>query len=187
MQYDCEQLLRNACAPHNLVLHVILEPTQGAACTVLVAESLINNDNPLMIANSDQWMDFNIERFIKKAKKYDGLILTMFANDNKWSYVGRGLDGKVNAVVEKQVISNEATCGLYWYRKGSDFVKSAQMMIAANDRHNGELYVAPVYNYLLKDQGTIETMRIKGMHGMGTPEDLEAFLKSKAIDKATNF
>ena len=81
----------------------------------------------------------------------DGLIMTMTADDPKWSFVG--LDGRrlVTRVVEKEVISNEATVGIYNFRRGSDFVRAAEQMIAKNLRVNNEFYVAPVYNELIAE------------------------------------
>lgn len=169
--------------------------TEGAACTVLMAEKFINNDSPLMIANSDQYVDFNINTYLKvlAEQKADGLIMTMAANDPKWSFVALDETNAVTAVVEKQVISNEATVGIYNFKKGADFVSAAKSMIDANERVNGEFYVAPVYNNLISQGSKILTCNIgsvdDGMYGLGTPVDLEKFLdmpiSKLVIDKAS--
>lgn len=156
--------------------------TQGAACTVLAAKTLIDNDQPLMIANSDQYIDMNINTYLASIEKIglDGLIMTMRANHPKWSYVE--LDGKdqVIRVVEKEVISNEATVGIYNFLHGHSFVKAAETMIACEKRVNGEYYVAPTYNQLIASGHRIGIYNIgsvaAGMYGLGTPEDLESFL-----------
>ncbi|MFP3480636.1 hypothetical protein SB780_37935, partial [Burkholderia sp. SIMBA_057] len=75
--------------------------------------------------------------------------MTMKADDATWSFVGFDASGKVNKVVEKEVISDEATVGIYNFKKGCEFVKSAEEMINENERVNNEFYVAPVYNYLI--------------------------------------
>lgn len=156
--------------------------TEGAACTVLAAQSLIDGDETLMIANSDQYIDFNINRYLDKmdASNLDGLIMTMKANDPKWSFAGIGADGLVNRVVEKVVISDEATVGIYNFKRGSDFVSGAKNMIKKDERVNGEFYVAPVYNQLISDGQRIGIFNVgsdrKGMYGLGTPADLEYFL-----------
>ena len=157
------------------------EVTEGAACTVLLAEKYINTDDGLMIANSDQFIDYNINDYLASQKTYDGLIMTMLASDNKWSFIKFNEEGYVTMVREKKVISNEATVGIYNFKKGSDFVKYAHRMIEQNLRVNGEFYVAPVYNLLINDGKKIVFQNIGGigcgMHGLGVPEDLEAFLK----------
>lgn len=63
--------------------------TEGAASTVLCAKRFICNKDPLMIANSDQWVDVNIDSYLAAmdGQNLDGLIMTMKANDPKWSYV----------------------------------------------------------------------------------------------------
>lgn len=156
--------------------------TEGAACTVLLAEKYINSADPLMIANSDQYIDFNVNEYLKyeKDKNLDGLIMTMKANDPKWSYVGFDNQNRINQVVEKKVISDEATVGIYNFKHGSDFVNNANEMIRLNDRTNNEFYVAPVYNYMVKKGANLGVFNIgeefDGMYGLGIPSDLEKFL-----------
>lgn len=156
--------------------------TDGAACTVLETRDIIDNDNPLMIANSDQYVDININDYLAHMEpdNLDGLIMTMKAHDPKWSYVGFDQNGVVDRVVEKQVISDEATVGIYNFKRGRDFVAAAAKMIAANERVNGEFYVAPAYNQMIADGKKIGIKNIgslgQGMHGLGTPDDLDQFL-----------
>ena len=156
--------------------------TEGAACTVLSARHLIDNDDPLMIANSDQYIDASIDDYLLQMEIYKlgGLIMTMTANDPKWSFVGLNNQGLVNTVVEKQVISDEATVGIYNFNRGADFVFAADSMIAKGLRVNNEFYVAPVYNQLIEDGATIGIYNVgaetAGMYGLGTPADLQLFL-----------
>jgi len=166
------------------------EVTDGAACTVLLAKKYIDNDNHLMIANSDQFVDIDINDYLSEfdKKNADGLIMTMWADDPKWSYVGFDENKWVNNVVEKKVISNDATVGIYNFRRGSDFVKAAELMIQKDLRVNNEFYVAPAYNELIKDKFKIATYNVgeeyAGMYGLGIPSDLEFFLNhpiSKSI------
>lgn len=162
--------------------------TEGAACTVLLAEEYIDNGDPLMIANSDQYVDVDINDYLKAGKGADGLIMTMTADDNRWSYIRADEGGSVVEVREKEVISNEATVGIYNLARGADFVSGAKEMISRNIRTNGEFYVAPVYN-MLAARGMKFTYRNvgalgNGMYGLGVPEDLEAFVKLDICTKA---
>lgn len=165
--------------------------TEGAACTVLKAKDLINNENPLMIANSDQYVDIDINDYLATMDEQDldGLIMTMTANDPKWSYVGLSTENLVGKVVEKQVISSEATVGIYNFKKGSDFVDAAEDMIKKNMRSNNEFYVAPAYNQIIEQGGKIGIYNIgsegMGMYGLGIPADLRYFLsKPEMVQKA---
>lgn len=157
--------------------------TEGAACTVLSARDLIDNDDPLMIANSDQYIAASIDSYLDDMTQrgLDGLIMTMSANDPKWSFAATTPDGMVTRVVEKEVISEDATVGIYNFAHGRDFVAAADEMIAGGERVNGEFYVAPVYNRMVAAQRRIGIFGIgtdgKGMHGLGTPADLAAFLE----------
>ena len=166
----------------------VTKVTEGAACTVLLAKNLINNSDQLMIANSDQWVDIDINEYLSVLKDdCDGLIMTMWADDPKWSFVGLDENGYVNNVVEKKVISNEATVGIYNFKKGSDFVKSAEQMIKKNLRVNNEFYVAPAYNEMIVNKAKIKIYNVgeenNGMHGLGIPSDLNLFLNSDVSKK----
>ena len=123
------------------------------------------------------------------SRELDGLIMTMKADDPKWSFVGVSDDGMVSRVVEKEVISDDATVGIYNYKQGKDFVTAAKNMISKNLRVNGEFYVAPAYNEFISSGGMIGFYNIDdegtGMHGLGTPTDLDLFLAHPACVKAT--
>lgn len=159
--------------------------TEGTACTVLYARKHINNDAPLLIANSDQLVDASIAEFIDDCldKGMDGSILTFRDAElnPKWSFAKTDENGLVTEVQEKKAISEFATVGIYFFRKGSDFVDHAVDMIINNDRVNNEFYTCPVYNYSIRDGRNIIIYNIlqEEMHGLGTPEDLEAYLNKK--------
>ena len=97
----------------------------------------------------------------------------------KWSFVKVNSRGVATEVAEKNPISDIATCGIYYYRKGSDFVKYANRMIMNDERVNNEFYICPVYNFLIKDGKSLIPFYVDEMHGIGTPEDLNLYLKIK--------
>jgi dTDP-glucose pyrophosphorylase len=166
----------------------VSQVTQGAACTVLLAKQLINNQYPLMIANCDQYIDIDINEYLQELERTtaDGLIMTMKAHDPKWSFIKLNANNEITEVVEKKVVSDEATVGIYNYKHGSDFVTAAEMMIRKDLRVNNEFYVAPAYNEMIADGKMITFFNIGSlgvcMHGLGTPEDLDDFIScSKRI------
>jgi len=153
--------------------------TEGAACTALLAKKLINSDQPLLIANSDQFVEWDSNNFMYSmvADGIDGGILTFKSTHPKWSYARLDSDGFVCEVAEKRPISNLATVGIYYWAKGSDFVKYAERMIKKNIRTNGEFYICPVFNEAIADGKKIKIYNIDKMFGLGTPEDLRYFLE----------
>ena len=137
---------------HNSYDVVILDDvTEGAAQTILQAKDLINDDTPLMTMNSDQLVDWDIERLFEMCEQFDGVIPCFYGEGNAWSYARTLDNGYVQEVAEKKQISKYATAGYYYWKKGSDFVKYAEQMIHDNSRTNGEFYVAPVYNWAVRD------------------------------------
>ncbi len=153
--------------------------TEGAACTALLAREHIDNDDDLLIANSDQFIEYAPENFktLKKMTDADAIVYTFEAVHPKWSFVKTNARGVITEVAEKNPISNIATCGIYWYRKGSDFVKYADQMIEKNIRVNNEFYIAPVYNELIGDGKKLIPFFVHSMWGIGTPEDLKYYLE----------
>ena len=142
-----------------------------------------------MIANCDQWVDIAIDDYLAALdrEQADGLIMTMWADDSKWSYVRFDAHGRICEVVEKQVVSNEATVGIYNYSRGCNFVWAAERMIAKDFRVNNEFYVAPAYNELLAQGQKLIVYNVgkeyAGMYGLGIPSDLEKFVSFEVSKK----
>lgn len=163
--------------------------TEGAACTVLAAKALFDNADPMMIANSDQFVDMDINQYLQDmdTRALDGLIMTMTADDPKWSFAEIDANGFVTRVVEKEVISNEATVGIYNFRRGAEFVSGAEKMIGEKKMVNGEYYVAPVYDELIGAGDHIGVFNIgaegNGMYGLGIPSDLEKFIDNPMVSE----
>jgi len=169
----------------NAIFIPIDKLTEGTACTVLYARKYINNNDPLLIANSDQIVDTDILNFINDCKKrgLDGSILTFVDGhkDPKWSFAKIDGNNLVTEVREKVVISEYATVGIYLYSNGKTFVDAAIDMIIENERVNGEFYTCPTYNYAISENARIGIYNIdyNKMHGIGTPEDLAIYLDGK--------
>ena len=153
--------------------------TEGAACTTLLAKEFIDNDEPLVFANSDQFLDWDSNEFMysMEADEVDGGMLTFTATHPKWSFAKLDEEGFVSEVAEKKPISDVATAGIYYWKHGSDYVKYAEQMIENDVRFNNEFYVCPVFNEALQDGKKIKTFHFDGMWGIGTPEDLDYFNK----------
>ena len=156
------------------------ETTEGAACTTLLAEKIINNEEPLLIANSDQFIEWNAQQcmYFFSDPKIDAGILTFKATHPKWSYAKLNNKGFVTEVAEKKPISTDATVGIYYWKRGSDYVKYTKQMIEKNIRTNGEFYVCPVFNEAIQDGLKVKTFEVEKMWGIGTPEDLKVFLEN---------
>ena len=157
--------------------------TEGAACTTLLAKEYIDNENPLIISNSDQFILWNPRELLYNftSKNFDGGILTFQSSHPKWSYAKVNDNNLVTEVAEKNPISTNATVGVYFWKKGSDYVKYAEEMIEKDIRVNNEFYVCPVYNQAIEDSKKITIGEVEQMWGLGTPEDLNTFL-NESID-----
>jgi NDP-sugar pyrophosphorylase family protein len=180
-KYDLENKLRSYTGEDNTVVIPINYMTEGQVCTVLVAKDYINNDDALMSANADQWVDIDINDYLKdmENRNLDGLIMTMKSTDPKWSFAKTDENGYVVETAEKKPISDDATVGIFNFKHGCDLVRAAEQMISENVRVNNEFYTCPCYNYLIKEGKKIGIYGIgeeyNGMYGLGIPYDLKWF------------
>jgi len=178
--YDFDALCKSCAIDYTIT--PITSVTEGAACSVLLAKEHINNDEPLVTVNSDQFLEWNQNEFYRAVcnEGFDGCISVFEQNnpsDVKWSYSKTDSKGVVTEVAEKKYISNWATTGIYGWKHGSDYVRYAEEMITKNIRVNGEFYVCPVYNEAITAGGVFRNLCCKKIWGLGVPEDLEKFLK----------
>ena len=155
--------------------------TRGPAETVLLAESVIDANKPMLIANSDQFLEWDVNAFMYECQQIDGSISVFRQhdkNDKKWSYVKLDDNGLVTDVQEKVPISDIASTGVYYWKKSGDYIKYAKRMIEKDIRVNNEFYCAPVYNEAIADGKQIKVSFCKKMWGLGIPQDLKEFKKS---------
>lgn len=180
-KYNLDTLL-NLITPNCKIVEVD-GITEGAACTTLLAKDYINKEEPLLLANSDQFIEWDSNEFMYKMleQNVDGGIVTFQATHPKWSFAKINEHGYVTEVAEKNPISDIATVGVYYWAKGSDYVRYTEQMIEKNIRVNNEFYVCPVFNEAIGDGKKIKTFGIKKMWGLGTPEDLSYYLENHNV------
>jgi len=177
-KYNLDTLL-NLITPNCNIVEVN-GVTEGAACTTLLAKEFIDNEEPLLMANSDQFVEWNSSEFMYKMieQNLDGGIVSFRATHPKWSFAKINELGYVTEVAEKNPISDIATVGIYYWKHGSDYVRYAEQMIEKNIRVNNEFYVCPVFNQAINENKKIKTFDVPKMWGLGTPEDLNYFLEN---------
>jgi NDP-sugar pyrophosphorylase family protein len=179
-QFGLAEKLRGWAGAQSVLVRVA-EVTEGAACTVLLAKAHLSQSNDMVIANSDQVVDFAATEYFhwSRASQAAGTILVFEDDNEKWSFAKLDDGGQVVQVAEKKRISNLATVGIYYFQQGTDFVVAAEQMMRKDIRVNGEFYVCPVFNEMIANRQRILTWKIDkaAMHGVGTPEDLAAYLR----------
>jgi NDP-sugar pyrophosphorylase family protein len=156
--------------------------TEGPAHSLELLLEGIHDSSPVVCANSDQYIFAGLPEYVDAVRRgrSKGQILTMEATSNSWSYIGRDLNGKVNRVVEKEEISNEATVGVYGWDSAATLRAALAWQRDKGLRVNNEYYVAPSYQYLIENNLEISTHSVGehgfGVHGLGIPKDLDHFL-----------
>ena len=157
--------------------------TEGAACTVLLAKNVLNPELPIVIVNSDQYLEWDADSFYTSLLNptYDGVISTFYSpdpSDIKWSFVELDENTRITKVAEKIWLGPNATTGIYGWKRASDFILYTEQMIQKNIRVNNEFYVCPVYNEAIQDSKKIRLVECKKLWGLGVPNDLDNFLNN---------
>lgn len=165
--------------------------TEGPAETVALALPGLNPDLPLVIANSDQFVDTNLEDFDSQLveENVSGVILAMEDDDPKWSYARLNEFGHVTEVVEKEVISELATVGIYGFKTAAVFSHALDEMRKRGEKVNNEWYVGPTYNFVSEKFGPVVANNLgpvsSTMFGMGIPVDYENFIAGQVSQQAS--
>jgi len=175
-QYGLDQQLKSI-VPDCEIVEINID-TEGPACSALMAGDIINNDEPLVIANCDQIMCWDGAVFLHNAQLYDGTIVTYYETADKNSYARLDSRGHVTEIREKEPISTVSLNGIHYWQKGRYFVDSAEQMIANNERYNGEFYIGPTYNYMIKQGYTVGIHHIPNEqhNAVGIPRDLTDYI-----------
>jgi RpiB/LacA/LacB family sugar-phosphate isomerase len=147
--------------------------TSGTVASCLLAEKYIDHTLPLVIYTLDVY--FEPKFSLETVDDCDGLILTFKANNKSYSYAQLDESGLVKRTAEKEIISEHAAVGIYYFKHGSDFILHAHEMISKNLRTNNEFYVCPLYNLMISSGKKIKTAQVDKMYLMGTPAELNFF------------
>ena len=167
----------------------VSELTEGQACTCLLAEEKINNEQELLIAGCDNGMVLDYAAFEKEKKLADCLVFTyrqneaVLANPNAYGWMGVDENNNITEVSVKKAISDtplndHAVVATFWFRQGSIFVEAAQKMIAENDRINHEFYVDEVIKHVIQLGYRARVLEIERYIGWGTPKDYEDYMQT---------
>ena len=161
----------------------VMKTTRGAVETCLMAESTIDDEDAVIVMDCD--LEFRSKKFIEiigeilsqSADEANGGALVSFESDlPKYSYAEVGEDGLVKRTAEKEVISNHALCGAYFFSTGKRFKEIAHHLLNEPDFKKTEYYVSLLYNYMLAEGEKVQLAPMEEYYSYGTPEELQQYL-----------
>lgn len=148
MEFHIDASAEMLCQASNIIR--LRNQTAGALCTCLMAVEKINNDIPLIIANSDQTIDLNYKNvieFFEKSRADAGIIA--FPNVHpRWSYAKEN-NGEVTEIAEKRPVSRNAIAGFYYFKEGKYFIEAAKSALLKQNQINGKYYISASINELI--------------------------------------
>ncbi len=161
----------------------VMKTTRGAVETCLMAESVIADDDGVIVMDCD--LEFRSDGFRKIIEEilshpadvvHGGALVSFESNDPRYSYAALGANGLVVRTAEKEVISNHALCGAYFFSTGRRFKQIAHRLLDEPDFKKPEYYVSLLYNYLLADGEEVHLSTMEEYYSYGTPEELKLYL-----------
>ncbi len=177
--HNIDQILREKYGEHVEIV-VVEEITRGTLCTCLLAKWVIDKSEPLIIYTPD--VVFEPQFDPTSLEDFDGFLMTFKANNPAHSYARLGESGLVEETAEKSVISDQAAVGVYYFKSGQMFINHAEEMVEDEITTNGEFYVCPIYNSIIREGGAVGTRLVEKMHVLGTPEEL-AFYTGRTLKR----
>jgi dTDP-glucose pyrophosphorylase len=151
-------------AGSNTQIVSIQKDTAGALCSVLMAIEHINNDIPLVIANTDQIFDRGILRSLMQQIEVidpDAACPTFDSVHPRWSCL-RFSDNRVIEAVEKNPVSRHAVAGLYYFKSGRKFAESAMRAILNGRDIDGRFFISAVLNEYILEERTVVSVPVDG-------------------------
>ena len=164
----------------NAGLHILQDVTEGAVITCLKGIEGITDDLPVLFNDCDQlFKSTEFNEFCEKDfdETLDGILLTFTSNENKYSFVGKDDKGNVTRTVEKEVISDEAICGCYYFKNKNIFSSASEKYLKACNY--AEYFMSGVYNVMLEEKKTIKSMKTDYHVSFGVPDEYEEAKKDQ--------
>ena len=167
----------------NANVFFVEKTTRGAVETCLIAEPAISEDDAITVMDCD--LEFRSKGYIEgisqilrmPAEKANGGMLVSFeSTEPRYSYAEVDDDMIVKRTAEKEVISNHALCGAYFFSTAKGFLNAAHRLLDEPVFTKPEYYVSLLYNYLLADGETVRLSTMEEYYSYGTPEELKKYL-----------
>ena len=180
-KYQIDKGIRSFLPEANLFS--VVKTTRGAVETGLIAENAIADDDAVIVMDCD--LEFRSKKFMEIIKQIlnkpieeatGGALVSFESNEPRYSYAALGEDGFVARTAEKEVISNHALCGAYFFASGRRFKQIAHLLLAEPAFTKPEYYVSLLFNYLLKDGEKVWLAPMEEYYSYGTPEELKRYL-----------
>ena len=180
-KYQIDKGIRSFLPEANLFS--VVKTTRGAVETCLIAENAIADDDAVIVMDCD--LEFRSKKFMEIIKQIlnkpieeatGGALVSFESNEPRYSYAALGEDGFVARTAEKEVISNHALCGAYFFASGRRFKQIAHLLLAEPAFTKPEYYVSLLFNYLLKDGEKVWLAPMEEYYSYGTPEELKRYL-----------
>jgi NDP-sugar pyrophosphorylase family protein len=159
--YSLDDVLKVVVGPRNAQIVQIGGPTKGAICSCLLAIDHIDPEEELLIANGDQVLVASVADAIDdfRRRELDAGVVTFSSTHPRFSYVRVDSKGMITEAAEKRVISRLGIAGLYYFRRGGDFIDAAKHVLLNDSPVQDAFYISQALNEMIlagKKLGDVE-------------------------------
>lgn len=163
-------------------IQIIPHILNGAVLTCMEGIKLVEDDKPILFNDCDHAFICNEFYDFARDEEFDvidGAMLTFVSKDPKYSFVKMDKQGSVVKTAEKEVISNEAICGAYYFKNRQIFKESVTTYL--NHCNYQEYFISGVYNDMIAADKIVKTFKTDEHISFGTPEEYEQALCDKRL------
>lgn len=180
-RYNVDEQIKTLLPEANVFY--VEKTTRGAVETCLMAESAIDNEDAVIVMDCD--LEFRSKAYMDGITKIlnlpaenanGGMLVSFESSEPRYSYAEVDENMIVKRTAEKEVISNHALCGAYFFSTGKGFLKAAHQLLSEPSFTKPEYYVSLLYNYLLLGGETVRLATMEKYCSYGTPEELKRYL-----------
>lgn len=180
-KYQIDQKIKEILPQANIF--IVQKTTRGAVETCLKAEKEIMPNEAVLIMDCD--LEFSSQSLMNKIRDIlskpsneveGGLLVSFESNNPRYSYAEVNDDNIVLRTAEKEVISNHALCGAYFFSTGAIFLDAAHKLMKDENFNKPEFYLSLLYNYLLQKGEKVKLCPMEKYYSYGTPEELKQYL-----------
>ena len=159
-------------------IHISIdEVLEGPAKTIYEAKEHLQTTEDVTICNTDQFVVFEMPRNYLD-DNHVGYIPIYLSRNEKSSFVKmKESNGKIESLVEKKVISNYASAGIYNFRSGAFLLKALEALFANNVKTNNEFYIGPSINYLITEEAYFTPIFVQIKYNLGDIPSIDRFRK----------
>lgn len=131
-------------------VRIVPDGAKGPACAVLMASENLANEE-LCIVPGNQFLRCDLWEVLEGLRRSPADVGAVIFDSlhPRWPHIQLDDDGKVMEVSETSLLSRSALAGIFYFRRGADFLRAVEQVIRKDNHVQGKFGLAPTLNELV--------------------------------------